>query len=230
MKTNLLILASATAVAGCQTIPASEDHQPAYEAHGTEPFWGLTIAEGTMTFSHAGSPDVFVKTYDARPSFNGWRYTSKKIDADVTFTECSDGMSDFTYKDTVTVKVNRLEYKGCGGGILPPKNMEGTDWMVLSIAGQGLNSDRQAMFAFADGRMSGSIGCNKMSASYKFVNGQLSFGPVMSTKMGCPDPIGPQEAAFSRILGAMVSTEFTPDGSMVLTVKDDDRIVLKRSG
>lgn len=230
MKTKLLICALAIALAGCQTITASEDHQPGYEAHGTEPFWSLVIAEGTMTFSHAGVRDVRVTRYDARPSFNGWRYTSSKITADVTFAECSDGMSDFTYKDTVTVMVSGQEHKGCGGGIVPPKGLDGTDWLLLSVAGEDIPSERQAMFAFAEGRMSGSLGCNRLGAAYKFANQQLSFGPLMLTRMACADPTGRQESAFTEIIASLVSTSFTPDGWMVLEGRDGRRIVLKRSG
>lgn len=235
MTKQFFLLSTVSMLAACQTVSVPGDPgRPAngagYEAHGTEPFWGLVIADGAMTFSHPDSPDIWVKSYDARPSFNGWRYTSAKISADITFTPCSDGMSDFTYKDSVTVKVNGFEYKGCGGAILPPEKMDDTYWMVVSIAGQGLNSDRQANFTFAEGRMSGSIGCNKLSASYKFENRQLSFGPVMSTKMGCPPPIGPQEAMFSKLLGEVISTEFTGDGSLVLTGSNEQKIVFTRSG
>jgi heat shock protein HslJ len=107
----------ALVLAACQTIPADSGQAP-YRAVGTEPFWGLSIETGGMTFTRAGESDIRVSSYEARPSFNGWRYVSRRITADVTFTRCSDGMSDNVYKDTVTVMVDGTEYKVCGGGVV----------------------------------------------------------------------------------------------------------------
>jgi heat shock protein HslJ len=122
MFKNVLVLAHALALASCQTIPeAQTTGQAPYKAAGTEPFWGLAIENGGMKFSRAGEKDIGVLGYEARPSFNGWRYASKRITADVTFVRCSDGMSDNTYKDTVTVMVDGMEFKGCGGGIVAPE-------------------------------------------------------------------------------------------------------------
>jgi heat shock protein HslJ len=74
-----------------------------------------------MKFSRAGEKDIRISGYEARPSLNGWGYFSKRIAAEVTFVPCSDGMSDNTYKDTVTVIVDGIKYEGCGGGIVAPK-------------------------------------------------------------------------------------------------------------
>jgi heat shock protein HslJ len=104
-------------LASCQALPDDTGRAP-YKALGTEPFWGLTIENKSLTFTRAGEADIRVGSYEARPSFNGWRYVSRRITADVTFTRCSDGMSDNVYKDTVTVQVDGTEYKGCGGGVV----------------------------------------------------------------------------------------------------------------
>jgi heat shock protein HslJ len=169
-----------------------------------------------------------VMEYRATPSFNGWRYVSKKVVADITFTPCSDGMSEFIYKDSVIVMVGDRKYEGCGGGILPPDSMENSGWRVISINGIELPHEREAMLEFAQGRMSGSIGCNRLGAEYGYKDKKLSFGPMISTKMGCPDPIAAQELAFGNLLGGAFSTKFPGDGSMVLTAKDGAEIMLRQ--
>lgn len=232
MKKIILIGAASLTLASCQTIPdapvPSGDLVP-YKALGTEPFWSLKINKEGMVFEHDGVRRVSAKDVQARPSFNGWRYTSPKISADVTFTPCSDGMSEWTYMDTVTVMVDKKEYRGCGGGIVPPETLEGTAWQVRSITGVSIPGEREAMVNFADGRMSGSVGCNRLGAEYTFADRKLGFGPVMSTKMACPDPVGKQEYAFTAVLGALTSTTFPGDGSMVLTGKDGRTVVLMQS-
>ncbi|HEV7233894.1 MAG TPA: hypothetical protein VGN36_06580 [Sphingorhabdus sp.] len=116
------IALAALLLASCQTTPSTEQAgQAPYKAIGTEPFWSLAIEKGRLKFSRAGEADVSISGYEARPSFNGWRYVSKRITADVTFAQCGDGMSDNIYKDTVTVMVDGVEFKGCGGGVIAPK-------------------------------------------------------------------------------------------------------------
>jgi heat shock protein HslJ len=122
MNKQIFLFASTLVLSACQIIPDAQQPeskgQAPYKAAGTEPFWGLMIANGDMTFQRAGEPDVRVSSYEARPSFNGWRYVSDRLTADVTFTRCSDGMSDNVYKDTVTVIADGVEFRGCGGGIV----------------------------------------------------------------------------------------------------------------
>jgi heat shock protein HslJ len=79
-----------------------------------------------MQFDRAGFASIKATPVDARPSFNGWRYRAKNMAVDVTYTPCSDGMSDRTYKDTVSVKVGDMQYSGCGGNALPSASLDAT--------------------------------------------------------------------------------------------------------
>jgi heat shock protein HslJ len=228
-KTTFLFLASTLLLTACQTTTPTmppPDTSTRYKAIGTEPFWVLTIENGTMLFDDSGEVTAKADSYTARPSINGWRYVAKELTADVTFEECSDGMSEFTYKDSVTVMVGERTYKGCGGGRLPPDDFEGTSWRVNKINGADVGLERQAFFEFAKGRFSGTIGCNRMSGSFSYKDKKLTFGPMMSTRMGCPDPIGAQEMAFAAVLGSIASMAFPGDGSVVLTGKDGATVVM----
>jgi heat shock protein HslJ len=230
MTKQLLLLITVSALAACQTTPPEQPIETEkYRALGTEPFWSLTIDGGKMTFDRAGEKPVTATNYKATPSFNGWRYVSKAITTDVTFSQCSDGMSDWTYKDTVTVMVGTQEYKGCGGGIIAPESLEETEWRINSINGASISAVREARLDFNDGRMNGTVGCNRLGASYQFLEKKLSVGPVMSTKMACPEPVGAQENALVGLLGGAFNTEFPGDGTMVLTAKNGTKIVLKQS-
>jgi heat shock protein HslJ len=219
------------ALAACQTTPTpaqQPDNGRVYSAIGTEPFWSLKIQNGRMTFNNAGEVVAKADRYTARPSFNGWRYVADTIVVDVTFSQCSDGMSEFTYKDSVIVRVGQAKYTGCGGGILPPDDFESTSWRVTSINGVPVGLERNALIAFAGGKFSGTIGCNRMSGSFSYRDKKLAFGPLASTRMGCPDPIAAQETALSAIFSSVDTTVFPGDGSMILKGQDGGTVILQQ--
>ena len=231
MNKNFVCFA-ALALASCQTIPAKgADAAPdmRYRASGTEPFWSLAIDGQRMVFNLVGERHVFGAGTVSRASFNGWRQVSKTVTAAVTYTPCSDGMSDRTYKDTVTVIVGKQTYKGCGGGILPPALLARTIWRIVSINGAKIPASQSALVSFNDGRMSGTVGCNRLGSDYTYADGKLGFGPVMSTRMGCQEPFASQESAFILLLGASPATSFNDNGAMVLTGKGSSTATLEQS-
>jgi heat shock protein HslJ len=226
------VVAAALSLSACATLPEAppvEATPATYKALGTEPFWSLAIEGKRMMFTLAGEHHVFGASAVSSPSVNGWRYTSKNVTADAIFTPCSDGMSDRTYKDTVTVMVGNETYKGCGGGILPPASLERTVWRIASINGAEILASQGALVSFGDGRMSGTVGCNRLGSDYTYAAGKLGFGPVMSTRMACQEPLTSQEYAFVSLLGASPATSFTNNGSLILSGKDGAVIVLEQS-
>ena len=232
MKKKIIgLIAITMMLMACQTTP---DAKPAastenYRAIGTEPFWSLTLNGKFMLFSRAGERDISGDNTVSRPSFNGWRHDSDTITANVTFLPCNNGMSEQTYKDTVTVMIGKETYRGCGGGILPPASLERTAWRVTAINGAKISDTQGAMVAFGDGRMSGTIGCNRLGSQYTYVEGKLGFGPVMSTRMGCQEPLASQEFVFVTLLGSAFTTSFTNTGALVLAGKDGAEVILEQS-
>ena len=75
-------------------------------------------------------------------------------------------MSDRLYEDSVTVTADGKSVKGCGGAILSPQTLEGTDWTIIRVGEMDALSDRPANSAFAGGRISGTSGCNRFSGPY----------------------------------------------------------------
>lgn len=62
------------------------------------------------------------------------------------------------------------------------------DWKLTEVQGQAVPDSLKSRFQFTPGKISGSTGCNRLSAG--FVPGKqqsIRFSPEISTKMACPD-------------------------------------------
>jgi heat shock protein HslJ len=234
MNLRPLILASACMlVASCQTIVPGNppaNRTDAYSALGTEPFWSLKIKGDAMRFERAGFSGVTASPFEARPSFNGQRYLAKNMTVDVTFAPCSDGMSDNTYKDTVTVMIGNTQYKGCGGGVLPPASLDGTGWTIGTIGGVSASDSVKTEVRFADGKISGTAGCNRFSGPYTVEANVLNVGPIAATKMMCPEPQMAQESRFLSLLGSgKLTKQFSVSGDLMLTNELGQYVRLRRN-
>jgi heat shock protein HslJ len=70
-----------------------------------------------------------------------------------------------------------------------------------------------------DGVANGGGGCNRWSADYQIDGGALAFGPVLSTRMACPDPAMEIEHAFFERLGS--ATAWVSDGASLALLDGD---------
>ena len=75
---------------------------------------------------------------------------------------------------------------------LPPLSLEHTVWQMTGInngAGGVVSSMQtgQASLQFIDGELHGNSGCNALTASYQINAGELTIGPVSSTRKFCPE-------------------------------------------
>ncbi len=216
---------------GPATPRADEPAGPAYFALGTEPFWSLEITPATMRFDEANAPgaQIVVATPDPQPSFNGRRYVAPRMTVDVTHAPCSDGMSDRRYADTITLAVDGRAFRGCGGTILPPADLAGTAWRIVSIAGRAVAPDGDAGLQFDGATLTGSASCNRFSGSYSSDGKRLVAGPFAITEMACPGaPMALEQAALA-ILATPMSVRFAPDGRMVLMGEAGKAIVLEQA-
>lgn len=116
------------------------------------------------------------------------------------------------------VEAGQLQLLGADGavvaGLAPqPQGVAGTAWRVT-----GYNNGRQAVvsvlggttltMAFsADGRVSGSAGCNNYMGDYASSGDALSFGPAATTRMMCaaPEGIMEQEQLFLKALESVAT-------------------------
>jgi heat shock protein HslJ len=214
-------------LAGCTTLPPAE--APAsgpYRALGTEPFWSVTIADGRMAYD---SPEggFSVGAPAARPSAGGRRYETPRLTVDVTSRQCSDGMSDRRYADTVTVIKDGTRLNGCGGDILPPERLADTAWSIVEIDGQAVQGETYVL-QFATDRLSGQAGCNRFSGGYSQSGETLTVGPVAATRMACPGPRMDHERRALELLSGEVHLAY-PDGDTLVLTGNGTTMRMRRS-
>jgi heat shock protein HslJ len=103
----------------------------------------------------------------------------------------------------------------CGSGA---NRLAGTSWVLATLDGRGALPQTTAWLRFdEDGRFGGSTGCNSLGGTWKSSGSDLSFGDVATTLIGCPSPVGEQEAAFNAALGEVRS--YSIEGG-TLTLRD----------
>ncbi|MGE0178559.1 MAG: COG3650 family protein [Sphingomonas sp.] len=108
---------AALMIAGCVTMPDAAPET--YRALGTEPFWSITIENGRMTYS---TPDggFFVPAPRGRELGDGRLWETGRMRLQASNRECSDGMSDRRYSQTVRAVVDGRTLSGCGGAVTEP--------------------------------------------------------------------------------------------------------------
>ena len=78
---------------------------------------------------------------------------------------------------------------------------------------------------FADGRISGSAGCNDYSGGYEVDDTKISIGPLASTLRACADPaVGEQEPQFLAALE--LARTFSVAGGNLTLLRDDGGIAV----
>ena len=109
-------------LAACVTMPPGEAET--YRAVGTEPFWSITIANGRMTYE---TPDggFSVPAPRGQENGSGRSWETRRIRLTMWHEECSDGMSDNRFPQTVRATVDGRELRGCGGDRVSPASPGG---------------------------------------------------------------------------------------------------------
>ncbi len=179
--------------------PAGEAH---YRAIGTEPFWDVEIGPN-LTFTDRGNEvSVVQRTPQPINGTAGEIYRTPRLEVNIVHSQCSDGMSDRSYPDTVQVRVDGRQYSGCGAPIAffsqigetgqpnypggPVTNLNGTNWRVVAINGTRTPASNFYVNFMPD-RVSAKFGCNTLGAGYTQTGNVLDAGAVMATRMACPD-------------------------------------------
>lgn len=137
--------------------------------------------------------------------------------------ECSDGMSDRRFADTVRVTADGRALSGCGGDILPPEALAGTNWAIVEIGGEAVSGELYHL-SFTGDQVSGQAGCNRFTGGYRQADGTLTVGGLAMTRMACVSPDGAaggdpmaHERRFGEILGVPVRISFPDGDTLVLT-------------
>lgn len=91
---------------------------------GTEPFWGGTVAGGTLTYTTPDNPDGWAVRVARFAGRNGISFTGSHDGRDVVLAAtpgvCSDGMSDRRYPFYVTLRIAGETRTGCAWSSVHP--------------------------------------------------------------------------------------------------------------
>lgn len=227
--TRFLTIAAALLAGSFASAPAEAQSRAPYRALGTEPFWSVTVQGGRMVYEDAEQRRVSVRVGRAQPMRLGYRYQTRRLTMTVLRgRECSDGMSDRRYADTVRVRIDGRSLEGCGGAILPPATLADTRWRIVAINGADVSREDGYEMAFEADRLSGRAGCNRFGGSYRVSSDGFQAGPLAMTRMACPGARMAHEQAVSRILSGRVRLYY-PDGDTLLMRGEAGEIRLRRS-
>lgn len=200
-----------------------------YRAHGTEPFWGVTITGNRVVYESADGPRV-VAVVRPRVTRTGRVYASRRLTVEIRRGRCNDGMSDRYQADTVRVWVGPRTgraLEGCGGATLPPASLADTGWAIVSIGGEDVAQAENYNLQFSDGRIHGQAGCNRFSGPYRETSRTLTPGPMIATRMACPEPGMRHERDVLHLLSGPVDF-FYPDGDTLFLRRNGGTIRLRR--
>lgn len=96
---------------------------------------------------------------------------------------------------------------GCGDA--PELGDDSRTWTVVGLNGATFAASAAVTF-MEDGTMRGAAPCNRISGAWSGRLDALKIGPVVSTRMACPEL--PAEQAFLSALSAATRAEITDDG------------------
>ena len=100
-----------------------------------------------------------------------------------------------------------------------PYDLAGSEW---GFAGETGRTARFVQFR-ADGVVGGSSGCNRFTGAYSHKDGELTLGPLASTRMACPPEVMEREQQFLSMLG---NVRYAEADDLKLTLKDGNGEVL----
>jgi len=78
-----------------------------------------------------------------------------------------------------------------------------------------------------EGRIHGQAGCNRFSGAYREANRTLTPGPMIATRMACPEPRMRHERDVLHLLSGPVGF-FYPDGDTLLLTRNGGTLRLRR--
>ena len=120
----------------------------------------------------------------------------------------------------------------CSTGKTSP-DLSATQWKLVSygpvsdqtLAAPGI--DTLLKFG-ADGKVGGNLGCNSFGGDYTQKGDQITFGPLVSTLMACPEPQMSQESISFAILTGSVNFTINGDSLTITDASGKNELVFTR--
>lgn len=111
-------------------------------------------------------------------------------------------------------------------GRLGPEVLDGSEWVLRNWSrAEAALPAPEVTLRSAEGRWTGSSGCNRYSASVTAgVNpGGVELGPAIGTRMACPEPANSIEARYLRALASVQKFSFV-GGRLALSYQAEDTL------
>ena len=178
--------------AACMTYPPPPPITPnppggVYRAVGHAPEWTLTIDERSIAFHRPGQAPVVQPTPPVIVGFAGEIYQTPRIGVNLPHVGCTDSVTGQRFRDRAEVTVDGTRYTGCGGQPEGSGSLAGTRWRVVAVNGRPTPATGDYWLNFEASRFGAKLGCNGMGADYRQDGETIIPGPLMGTKMACPD-------------------------------------------
>jgi heat shock protein HslJ len=110
----------------------------------------------------------------------------------------------------------------------PSAGLAGSAWLVEDIEGRGVIDMLQSTLSFeSEAQVTGNAGCNRYTGSVAIDGQSISFGPLATTRMACPEAVDVQER---RVLDALARTSryAFESGDLILLLSDREGTTLLR--
>lgn len=141
-------------------------------------------------------------------------------------------MKKFTILTTTLFVLSAILLSACGSAETSAK-LAGTTWKLASYgpadaqtpAADGI--DTQIVFG-DDGKVSGSMGCNRFSGSFSQKGDSINFSPIAATEMACPEPQMTQESSAFQVLVGSVKFEQNDANLTIYNAEGTAKLVLEK--
>jgi heat shock protein HslJ len=202
----------------CTAVPAG---RVPLAGRGNEPGWNVAVGPDRIAYTGdygAVQRDLADPVAVALP--DGWLYAAGDPPLAVLAQHgpAFDDATGMPYPWRLTVMTGDAILTGGGGA---PEGLLLGEWRFEDLGGRGVPDGPPATLRFdAEGRATGSGGCNRYTGSYALTGEGLSLGPLASTQMACPDAAMDLE---QRVFDALSRTDrfgIDDTGALVLYAAD----------
>lgn len=187
-----------SASAGCNT------------ANGSVEFTDGKLTIGTMASTMMGCPPGVAES-------DAW--TTTLLSSAPTWSVDGDTLTLTSDDATVTLQDKKI--------VTPDRVLQGTTWTVTSLISPdaistslALETSAPELTIAADGSVSGTTGCNRMTGSAQVSDTTVTFTPMATTRMACPEENMDIERQILAVLDGEVS--YTVDADTLTLRKPDN--------
>jgi len=206
-----------------------------FMAIGNEPSWSLVInsSKNYLRFKTSGADSISVPMPQRNVDSNGRvRFSAETSQGTLTVLfrpdSCVDSMLGQQFDYRVDVTYNGKTYAGCGAS-LRELSLLNDIWVLQTLNGQtisataGRGGPPRLDIQLAEGRVTGTTGCNRLTGPLKADTRQLKFGSLATTRMACMGETARLEGDFLETLSQTLTYRVA---NGMLTLLHDNKPVM----